>query len=129
MNDIRKLIQEAQGLSVEQQNRFIEQYVASLESVRDQEKAYRDFIDSLSMLEDQTKALRHKTEMAMMEKELAWLNDPIVNKSEVVRQLYGESTPGNRSYFSQQLQGKRPWKPGQIERLREIKKEKQQVFL
>ena len=46
-----------------------------------------------------------------------------VNKSDISSRLYGESDKSTVGYFTSQRQGKKPWRPGQLEWLDEIRKE------
>lgn len=52
----------------------------------------------------------------------AWLEEPEINLSQVCLKLYGKKDKSTTAYFTLKRQGKRPWKPEELQALEQIRK-------
>jgi hypothetical protein len=57
-----------------------------------------------------------------------WLNEPVINLSQVCLMLYGKKDKSTTAYFAMKRQGKRPWKPDELKALEQIRKVLAQKF-
>lgn len=115
MNRAKELYQKVKDLPEEEKNKVVAEY---MEQVGEDEfaKQLLEFADDTQQeLQELSKdTIRYKTR---------WLNEAWLNKSEIYKRLYDKSDKSTVEHFTQQRQGKKPWKPGQLERLDEIRKE------
>lgn len=80
------------------------------------------FVQELLSFADDTKKELEELAQDTIRYKTRWLNESWVNKSDICKRLYGTSDKSTIGYFTQQRQGKKPWKPQQLEKLDEIRR-------
>ena len=111
----QELYEQTRSLSLEKKNEAIANFAREVG-----EDAFVQ--ELLSFAEDTKKELEELSQDTIRYK-TQWLNESWVNKSDICKRLYGISDKSTVGYFTQQRQGKKPWKPEQLEKLDAIRKE------
>lgn len=115
MTGLQRIFESSQHLSEEEQNKLVAEFMK-----QNDEKAILEEIEAFS---NDTMQRMKQLEKDIMKYKVGWLNESWVNKSDICKRLYGDADKSTVSYFTQQRQGKKPWKPEQLKRLDEIRHE------
>lgn len=115
MNKAKELYEKTRSLGKEERSQAIANYAKEI--------GEDEFVKQLMEFADDTEQELHELSKDTIRYKTRWLNESWVNKSDICKRLYGKSDTGTVGYFTQQRQGKKPWKSGQLERLDEIRKE------
>jgi hypothetical protein len=113
MTHLQQIFEKSQHLSEEEKNKLVAEYMEQTE-----EDAILKEIEAFS---DDTMQRMKQLQQNIINYKVGWLNESWVNKSDICKRLYGKSDKTTVSYFTQQRQGKKPWKPEQLKRLDEIR--------
>lgn len=116
----KELYEQTRGLSSEEREQAIAAFA--------QEVGENTFVQELLSFADDTQQELARLSQDTIRYKTRWLNESWVNKSDICKRLYGTSDKSTVGYFTQQRQGKKPWKPGQLEKLDEIKRTLQKTL-
>lgn len=115
MNNAKELYEKTRALGKEERNRAIANYASNV--------GEDEFVKQMLEFADGTQQELRELSQDTIRYKTKWLNESWVNKSDIACRLYGKSDKSTVGYFTQQRQGKKPWKPGQLDLLDEIRRE------
>lgn len=115
MKHLQQIFENSRHLSEDEKNKLVAAYMEQTD-----EDAILQEIEAFS---DNTMQRMKQLQQDILSYKVGWINESWVNKSDICKRLYGDSDKTTVSYFTQQRQGKKPWKPEQLQRLDEIREE------